>query len=580
MRKNILFILFLLSIIASCPIFSQLQGSKFNILCPRMISIKGDRINMSDHTNLIENNNYIYLCGVIIEDIYTGYIKDTLYTPIFYKLSNENGHLKILWDNVHKKYNTGYIDTAFPQSPYKGVSFYHFGKGTMYQNSLGGFDIISSASKYHDSIKTLLILSFDSDGNLISEINNTDTNLLLHDYYRDYFGIGSVPQMLPTYIRTKENKILCLFQNGAYDDNNEDSLNLYQGNWVALEFDSIGNYIKKHCIFSFNDLAVNNKFQPRQGCRLFVSEGDITFSDEKDNIYILSNIRYNVIDYNIYDRNKRYRYYKDNLFIKLNKNFQTELYVFEKDINPDTTRDIMPMGVTLDKNDDIYISFRSFDCRYYADESRLPPRDTLYHIAKLSGKTGEVINVKNIDFNQKIVSMNIKTANDGNIYIYGEATSSYISPGSKIYYLAKIDNNLNIEWVEFPDMGYYPITDFIDLEPGHFALVGSYGSLNLPEIIEYIDNNDISDDKKRINILQYPNPAVEQVAINGSFDYIGDVSISIIDLNGNVLKSFDTYSNEKEFNYTFAISELPAGTYFVLIRYDNQNIIDKLVISR
>ena len=252
----------------------------------------------------------------------------------------------------------------------------------------------------------------------------------------------------------------------------------------------------------------------------------------------------------------------------------------EKDINPDTTRDIMPMGVTLDKNDDIYISFRSFDCRYYADESRLPPRDTLYHIAKLSGKTGEVINVKNIVFNNKIISMNIKTANDGNIYIYGDAASPNIYPTNKTYYIAKINNNLDIEWIEFPCPSCYPITDFIDLEPGHFALVGSADYLNIPKIMEYIDNNDISDDKKRINILQYPNPAMEQVAINGSFDYIGDVSISIIDLNGNVLKSLDTYSNEKEFNYTFTISELTAGTYFVLIRYDNQNIIDKLVISR
>ena len=123
-----------------------------------------------------------------------------------------------------------------PEIPFKGVSFYYagssvkfnnIGKGTMYQNSSEGFDIISSASNYKEGLKKLLMLSFDSEGNLISETTNLDTNLLEHDYA----SVSSWP--MPTYIRTKENKIYYMFQNGSYEGN-KDPLNLYQGNWVAL----------------------------------------------------------------------------------------------------------------------------------------------------------------------------------------------------------------------------------------------------------------------------------------------------------------------------------------------------------
>lgn len=573
MKKIKLIKFLILFIIISYPVFSKVTpniDAKYKII--NVSSIKNKPILMYDHTELVGNNKYIYLFGSAVEkEYYPGVsdnIYDTLFTPVFFKFSYENGQLNYLWD---KKYNTGVIDTAFPQSPFEGVSFKHYGRGIMYQNSLGGFDIISSASKLKDSLKTMIILSFDQDGNLISETNNTDTNLMLYNYQRQR------NLSMPTYIKTKENKIYYLFQNGTLN-NKEDSLNLYQGNWVALEFDSLGNYIEKHSLFSFFELANNNKFLPRQGREEFVSEKDITFSDKQDNIYIISNISYqqciDSIDYYVYN-------YKDNLIIKLNDKLETEFYLFEKDITPDTTRDVIPLAAALDKDSNILISFMSVDSQKYIDDYQ-PHRDTLYYIAKLSGETGELIDLKNLDINiYGISSMNIKTTNDGYSYLYG---SYSIIKGQSSYnvstsYFAKIDDDLNVEFIQIPFFGVMKsVSDFIDLDPRRFALVGIMTSGG-PIIFEFLDNSGISDENKQIKILQYPNPAVEQATINGTLDYVGDVSISVVDLSGNIIKTFYTYSSDI-INYTFNVDDIPAGTYNVLLRYDNKYIIDKLVIAR
>ena len=601
-KKRIIIIWIILLIIIFTPAFAQNKGVT-NVMVPGLDSIsRGLPIIMYDHTEVSDNNKYIYLCGVLTEHEYYGYndlfdeevVVDQLYTPIFYKFSYEDGRLNYIgqW-----KYNTGVHRNLHSMQPFTGLSFYHVGRGTMYQNSSGGFDIISSASDYcgrsSERIKKLLILSFDQDGNLLSETKNLDTNLLLHDYQRNRNIFKD-----PSYIMTKEKKLYCLFHNDGFEnyDGNKDPLNLYPGCWVALEFDSFGNYIKKRRVFSLLELSENAKYRPRRWHQVIPLVSEITFSDNKDNIYILANVRYSCNDSNaIWQMNRQYF---DNLFIKLNKNLETEFYLFEKDITSDTTRDVLAMGAAIDKQDNVLISFMSFDNWLYkekilqemkenglipegtAETSKLnyyiPPRDTLYYITKLSGETGEVVEMKKIDMKKPILSMKVKTTRDGNTYIYG---STY----PRNPYLAKIDDDLNIEWITTEDISMADtLSDFIDLEPGHFALVGLLDNEQFKEplIIEFSDNSSISDEQKRVNIQQYPNPAVEQVTISGSLDYIGSVSISIIDVNGHIVKTYDTYNNDNIFNYTFTVGELPSGTYYVLLRYDNQNIIDKLVITR
>ena len=257
------------------------------------------------------------------------------------------------------------------------------------------------------------------------------------------------------------------------------------------------------------------------------------------------------------------------------------IYLFEKDITPDTTRDVIPLAAALDKDSNILVSFMSVDSQKYIDDYQ-PQRDTLYYIAKMSGETGELIDLKNLDINiYGISSMNIKTTNDGYSYLYG---SYSIIKGQSSYnvstsYFAKIDDDLNVEFIQIPFFGVMKsVSDFIDLEPRRFALVGIMTSGG-PIIFEFLDNSGISDENKQIKILQYPNPAVEQATINGTLDYVGDVSISVVDLSGNIIKTFDTYSSDI-INYTFKVDDIPAGTYNVLLRYDNKYIIDKLVIAR
>ena len=616
-KKHIIIIWIILLIIIFTPVFAQNKGVT-NVMIPGLDSIsRGLPITMYDHTEVTENNKFIYLCGVLIEHKYSDYNEtfneatelDRLCTPFFYKFSYENGRLNYIG---YWKYNTGVHrhSRVDADQPFTGLSFFYSSskinenkKGTMYHNASGGFDIISSASNYCgrslERIKKLLILSFDPDGSLLSETTNIDTNLLLHDYQREK-SINN-----PTYIKTKENKIYSLFKNSGYEDYedydyyNKDSLNLYPGCWVALEFDSLGNYIKKHRIFSFHESSKNSKFLPRRSVFGFTVTTDITFSDEHDNIYVL--VPY--INYHHFVETAVWTYdrdHRDNLLIKLNKNLETEFYVYEKDITPDTTRDVMPMGVAIDKQENILVSFKSYDNWTYYERViqemkknglvsegaaeyglfnsayYIPPRDTFYYITKLSGETGEVIGMKKIDMKKPILSMKVKTTRDGNKYIYG---STY----PRNPYLAKIDDDLNIEWITTEDISMADtLSDFIDLEPGHFALVGLLDNEQFKEplIIEFSDNSSISDEQKRVNIQHYPNPAVEQVTISGSLDYIGSVSISIIDVNGHIVKTYDTYNNDNIFNYTFTVGELPVGTYYVLLRYDNQNIIDKLVITR
>ena len=238
------------------------------------------------------------------------------------------------------------------------------------------------------------------------------------------------------------------------------------------------------------------------------------------------------------------------------------------------------MAAALDKDSNILISFMSVDSQKYIDEYQ-PQRDTLYYIAKLSGETGELIDLKNLDNIYGISTiMKFKTTNDGYSYLYGSnSLINYQSTNVSTSYFAKIDDDFNIEFIHIPFFGAMKyVSEFIDLEPRRFALAGTMIS-GSPIIFEFLDNSSISEENKQINVLQYPNPAAEQATINGDLDYVGDVSISIIDLNGHIIKTFDTYSSDI-INYTFKVDDIPAGTYNVLIRYDNKYIIDKLVIAR
>ena len=563
MKKYISLFLFL-SIFISLSVFSQDKGVT-NVIVPGLDSLsRGMPIIMYDHTELTGNNKYIYLCGVLTEKEYYEFddkthfrfLSDVLYTPIFYKFSYENGYLNYIWQ---KKYNTGNVNKLDPEIPFKGVSFYYagssvkfnnIGKGTMYQNSSEGFDIISSASNYKEGLKKLLMLSFDSEGNLISETTNLDTNLLEHDYA----SVSSWP--MPTYIRTKENKIYYMFQNGSYEGN-KDPLNLYQGNWVPLEFDTIGNYIKKHSIFSFKELANNGKFKIRQGRDVYHSDEEIVFSDDEDNFYIFSNLYYYEIIVN-----EPICHIRDLLFVKLNKNLETEFYVFEKDITPDTTRDVISMSAVLDQENNVLLSLKTFDCEFYEKTYNLPPRDTIFYLTKLSGKTGEVIETKKIDMGKRILSMNVKVTNDGNTYIYG---CTY----PRNPYLAKIDNNLNIEWITTENIAMAEsLTDFIDLEPGHFALVGLINNeeYSEPLIIEFSDNSGIDDGEKQI-IFHYPNPTTDILNINNNY-FLGE-EYEIYDMSGNLI--IKDINNTNQIN----VNKLCSGVYSLKIKGSIINFIKK-----
>lgn len=82
------------------------------------------------------------------------------------------------------------------------------------------------------------------------------------------------------------------------------------------------------------------------------------------------------------------------------------------------------------------------------------------------------------------------------------------------------------------------------------------------------------------NVVIFPNPANDFVSLTGQLSESGEVHLSVFDLNGKKVKSFDPSQEPKgEFSRRLDVSELAEGIYMVMISQGSSISHVKLIVQ-
>lgn len=92
--------------------------------------------------------------------------------------------------------------------------------------------------------------------------------------------------------------------------------------------------------------------------------------------------------------------------------------------------------------------------------------------------------------------------------------------------------------------------------------------------------NSGKDNLEKVNMLIYPNPAIDIVNIQFQAEQEGEYRLSLIDVVGKEVSNQITTFNEGENNVVVKTNQIPKGLYLVKISNDNQTEISKLLIEK
>lgn len=81
------------------------------------------------------------------------------------------------------------------------------------------------------------------------------------------------------------------------------------------------------------------------------------------------------------------------------------------------------------------------------------------------------------------------------------------------------------------------------------------------------------------SFLLFPNPAREEFTISFNQQDASIIKISLMDINGRVVRSFEKKSEAGVVNETYPLHDLPAGLYFVKVNTGKKTLTRKFVIA-
>ncbi len=185
----------------------------------------------------------------------------------------------------------------------------------------------------------------------------------------------------------------------------------------------------------------------------------------------------------------------------------------------------------------------------------------------LNAKYGDVISKQNIATNGTVnivddLSLNMRAGNE--ILLNN---GFFASDG--VDFQAKID--------EICDCGI----DVLELDKGRITIQ------EVPR--QFCDNSNVSGelseacviDTQELSYEVFPNPTSNTINIVGCLEVNMDLSIEIVNLFGQCVKRVlpKQKCQAGNYNYHFQVSELPRGTYFLVISSDNTAKVEKIVIN-
>jgi len=119
------------------------------------------------------------------------------------------------------------------------------------------------------------------------------------------------------------------------------------------------------------------------------------------------------------------------------------------------------------------------------------------------------------------------------------------------------------------------------------AIIETYNSFGktgcgyiLPSLITGLNNAGLPE-TVRETILVYPNPACAKTTVRFTTRNSSDYTINLVDFNGKpVTNAVFGYTHAGTCEREFDLAHLPAGIYFFVVRYNNQQFVAKCILSK
>jgi hypothetical protein len=142
-------------------------------------------------------------------------------------------------------------------------------------------------------------------------------------------------------------------------------------------------------------------------------------------------------------------------------------------------------------------------------------------------------------------------------------------------------------WIWY-DETYSPVDDYndVDINPGIniFYLISTNeqgcASKMVRGVVYRVRSKEIMDYEFTTSrnetavMFAYPNPAVNYLKVFAEFEKESNLNCSIVDLQGKLVKSFNTVTG-KIYDNTIEVTDITAGTYFLMIESNNDAVIWK-----
>ena len=102
------------------------------------------------------------------------------------------------------------------------------------------------------------------------------------------------------------------------------------------------------------------------------------------------------------------------------------------------------------------------------------------------------------------------------------------------------------------------------------------------DIYPHIDTTDTTSGVKNLiagsaTLNVSPNPSNGAVNIKLNWDQLTPFSVAVYDINGDIVRRWDEAAS-KNYNRTITVSDLPSGTYFIKVRGDQKQLIQRFIV--
>ncbi len=219
--------------------------------------------------------------------------------------------------------------------------------------------------------------------------------------------------------------------------------------------------------------------------------------------------------------------------------------------------------------------------RFAMDMTVDPTNEAIAYITFSGYGTGHVFKTENYGADWEDVSIGLPDVS-ANAVIVDPLFPNNVYVGNDLGVFASIDGGLN--WEPYME-GLYDATMVFDLKisPVNRKLrAATHGNGAFQRDLleeEIVGIKDLLAENLKLKI--FPNPVSEQAKVQYHLKDPASMKAELVDLNGKIIKSiFNENQNPGNHQFTFQVSDLSSGNYFLRIESDKKSLVRKVVVVK